>query len=756
MWQSLRLAKHDRASPDSPLDNLESASRVLIFTLGAIYIGWHLVSVATWSKTQEPMWLIALVFVPTLALAWWLLPRHFLAAHVVWQAGLACAITLAVLLFKQPLLACLYALVPLTAVMTIGWPAAVVVEVLLTITLHELEQGPLLPAMPPALMPGILLGGALAAVTGGVVVHSLLSWSAACLAFAQGAGASLDETRAQRLELAQVQEDLVHANREMARMSERLRALNLVAEEARRAKEEFVANVSHELRTPLNMIIGFSEMMTQSPRVYGAPLPAALRADLSVIQRNSQHLAHLVDDVLDLSQIEAGRMALTKEIVCFADIVNGAILAVRPLYDSKRLSLTVEAETDLPPIMCDGTRVRQVLINLLSNAGRFTEQGGVVVMAERAGSDLLVSVADSGPGIAPEDLGRLFEPFQQLDSSIRRRHGGSGLGLSISKRFVEMHGGKMWLESQLGEGTAIHFSLPIETVRLDEEAEATPVGRWVNPYLPFEARTRSSKAPVARLLRRYVLLDGDDTLARLFKRYAGDIEIAPVRNLDEAICELSQEPAQALLINSPEMGGEEIPVERLAGLPYGTPAIACWIPGKGGAARHLGVIDYLVKPIGREALLAILRGLGDSVRSILLVDDEPEALQLLARMVGGEERHYRLYRATSGEQALAMLRSRHPDLMLLDLTMPGKDGFQVLDEKGRDPAIRGIPAVVISSRDPNRDPIVTNALTIMRGSGMSVLDLLGCLQAISQVLLPPERVENSTPPETRGALPASV
>ncbi|MCP4534139.1 MAG: HAMP domain-containing histidine kinase, partial [Delftia sp.] len=289
------------------------------------------------------------------------------------------------------------------------------------------------------------------------------------------------------------------------RLSDRLKTMHQVAEEARRAKEEFVANVSHELRTPLNMIIGFSEIITESPQVYGASLPPALLADIGAIQRNSRHLSRLVDDVLDLSQIEAGRMALNKEWASLPDIIGAATLAVRPLFESKGFYLETDIPPDLPPVFCDSTRVRQVLINLLSNAGRFTERGGVRVRIERAENEIVISVSDTGPGIGVEAQQKLFEPFQQLDSSIRRRHDGSGLGLSISKRFVEMHVGKMWIESQVGVGATIYFSLPLET-----PLPAIPGGgsalRWFNPYQPYEKRTRRSKAPAPSFVPRYVLL----------------------------------------------------------------------------------------------------------------------------------------------------------------------------------------------------------------------------------------------------------
>ncbi len=548
----------------------------------------------------------------------------------------------------------------------------------------------------------------------------------------------LEEAREQRVELKQIQEDLLQANRELARLSDRLKAMAQVAEEARRAKEEFVANVSHELRTPLNMIIGFSEMITQTPQIYGTELPPALLADIAAIQRNSRHLANLVDDVLDLSQIEAGRMALSKEWASIQEIIDTAVSAVRALFASKGLRLDIDVAPDLPPVFCDSTRIRQVMLNLLSNAGRFTEQGGVQVRVRREGENIVVSVADTGPGIALEDQEKLFEPFQQLDGSIRRRHGGSGLGLSISKRFVEMHGGKMWLESEVGVGTTVYFSLPLDIPPAGALA-GDSVMRWFNFYHRYEARTRRSKAPPPEPIPRFVLLERGKTLCRLLERYMDGVELVAVQEVTDALSELRRSPAQALIVNGASLGQASVSVEQFTHLPYGTPAVICWVPGEDEAARHLGVVRYLVKPVTRDTLLSTLESLGNGVRSVLLVDDEPEALQLFARMLASAGRGYRVLRASSGRQALSLLRERRPDVMVLDLVMPEMNGFEVLQEKSRDPDLRAIPVVVISAKDPLGEPIVSNTLTVTRSGGLSVRDLVTCIQSVSQALSPSKR-----------------
>jgi signal transduction histidine kinase len=449
MLYGLRIST--KADPDfssAATELLQSTLRTLIFAVGGICTTWYiLANVTTWHIRVIQVSYVLLIIAISSVIALRLLSRRLLVAQSIWLNGLAAAVTLAIYLFQQPEIAFLYMLLPLVTATTIGWLASLVMEGVIVGLVWWLSHGQLMPSVPAAYIPVIVIGGAVSGVLGWAATRVLLAVAQWSLFDLERVRREMEEAREQRMELKQVQEDLVLANRELARLSDRLKAMHQVAEEARQAKEEFVANVSHELRTPLNMIIGFSEMITQLPQVYGGGLPPALLADIAAIQRNSQHLAKLVDDVLDLSQVDAGRMALSKEWTSLHEIVDEASQAVGALFESKGLYLETEVPPDLPPVL----------------------------EIKRGENDVMVSVADTGPGIAPEDQQRLFKPFQQLDSSIRRRHGGSGLGLVISKRFVEMHGGKMWLVSpstadlpsalrtaEGGIGTTIYFSLPLE------------------------------------------------------------------------------------------------------------------------------------------------------------------------------------------------------------------------------------------------------------------------------------------------------
>jgi len=274
----------------------------------------------------------------------------------------------------------------------------------------------------------------------------------------------LEQARDYQLQLHETLKEVQVANLQLQRLNKQARTLRLAAENAQRAKQQFVTNVSHELRTPINMIIGFCDMITQHPDTYGWDIPKTLLDDLEVIQRNGRHLADLINDVLDLSQIESRQMKLNREYVSLPQIVDAATVAVQPLFASKSLSLHIDLAPHLPLIYADPMRIREVIINLLSNAGRFTEEGGVVLRAWRSEDDIIVSVKDTGPGIAAEDRDKVFEPFRQADGSTRRHYGGTGLGLSISRNFVELHGGRIWFESEPGQGSTFYFRLPIEEV----------------------------------------------------------------------------------------------------------------------------------------------------------------------------------------------------------------------------------------------------------------------------------------------------
>ncbi|MDF1514466.1 MAG: hybrid sensor histidine kinase/response regulator [Anaerolineae bacterium] len=542
----------------------------------------------------------------------------------------------------------------------------------------------------------------------------------------------LTQSRNYQLQLQQTLEDLKEANIQLTRINQNVQGLRIAAEDARRAKEEFVANVSHELRTPLNMIIGFTDMIIEAPYTFGKYIPPALLADLTVIHRNSQHLSNLVDDVLDLSQIEVGQMSLTREYCALPEIIEAAVIAVQPLFESKALYLTQFLTDDLPLIFCDRLRIREVILNLLSNAGRFTETGGVEIHAYVEDKEVTVSVHDTGLGIADDDKGKVFSPFQQLDSSIRRQYGGTGLGLNISKAFVELHEGRMWFDSQLGQGTTFFFTLPVNPPATQTSLPTC----WINPEWEYHQRTRQSLAPKPVVLPRYVILDQEEVIVRLLTRYLGEVEVVPTSSIDEAVEELAKVPSQALIVNATVVGRMLDQLSTYGALPYNTPAIICSVPGMLKTIDSLGVSNYLVKPIARNNLLATIEKLCPEAKSVLIIDDEPDARRLFWRMLNSSGYGYRVLTAGDGQQGLEIIRDEHPDIVLLDLIMPVMDGFQVLEQLAKDPDLLDIPVITISARDPAGQLIVSHVLAATQGGGISIPQLLTSINLLSQTLSP--------------------
>ncbi len=701
---------------------------------GILFAAWQITTLAS-HPDQVYSWkgLLLLETLAASALTFFFLKHTITLAQVTWQVGLVFSIILAFAAYRRAELLLVLTLLPMGVVIVTNCFMAAASEMLILAAAWGTVNW----------LPGVVeseyilwvgTGGAVLALFGWVIKSNFCAILESYYLINMRSLESLQEARGQRAELQQIQEDLLHANHENLRFSKQLQILNQVAEEARQAKEEFVATVSHELRTPLNMIIGFSEIIGQSPRLYGMKLPPALLADIASIQRNGQHLLDLVNDVLDLSQVETGSMSISREWTSLQKIIDDAILGVRPLFVSKGLYLNVSLPDEDITLHCDSTRIREVIINLLSNAGRFTEQGGVDVKAYQQKDQAFTCIHDTGPGISGEDQKRIFEPFQQLDSSIRRRYGGSGLGLTISRRFVELHGGKMWLESSPGKGTTFSFSLPIQTPQ--PEISISNPSRWINPYFQYKGRTRPFKAPLTAVLPRYVILEEGDALQHLMKRYLSNAEIVVVNEIDQAIAEITATPTQALIVNCPPSAKEINELRSHGHLPYGIPVLNCWVPTIQNHAAQLEVFRYLIKPVDRETLLATLQEVGQDVSNVLLVDDNLEVIKLFGRILTSGEKKYRILRATNGPQALEMLRSRKPDVMVLDLIMPEMSGFQVLEEKGRDPSIRDIPVLVITSRDPSNTPIVSDILNIWREGGFSIQDLLNSITALSESLIP--------------------
>jgi CheY-like chemotaxis protein len=479
------------------------------------------------------------------------------------------------------------------------------------------------------------------------------------------------------------------------------------------------------------------DLLVETPEVYGEALPAALFEDLKIVHRNCEHLSSMVSDVLDLSQVEAGRVALHQERVNLAELIDGAVMVVASLLERKGLQLAVESAPDLPAIYGDPTRIRQVVLNLVSNAARFTERGGITIRVAQEDDAVQVSVTDTGPGVTPEDAQRIFEPFCQGTRGPWRERGGSGLGLTISKQFIELHGGRIWLESQPGQGATFAFSLPISPPL----APAAHPSRWISEDWKWVERTSRSKAPTPPFRPRVILYDETGELAPALGRGPEQIEWVTANDLGQATEDLRQCPAHVLLVNalSPDrlwdVAAEARRVVR------DTPIVACCVPPRIDRARAAGAHDYLVRPVTRRRLWEVIRSVGRPVRHVLIVDDEADVRQLLVRMLMAQPDGdavppaLQITTACDGIEGLAFMRTLHPDLVLLDVVLPGMDGWQVLAEKQQDAAVREIPVIMVTAQDRAEQQMRSEAVLATDGAGLSMLQLLRATLDNSAILL---------------------
>ncbi|MEZ0395186.1 MAG: GAF domain-containing protein [Anaerolineales bacterium] len=456
-----------------------------------------------------------------------------------------------------------------------------------------------------------------------------------------------------------------------------------------RLKTQFLANMSHELRTPLNSIIGFSRVILKG---IDGPVTELQEQDLNAIYNSGQHLLRLINDILDLSKIEAGKMELAFDDVNIADTINSVLPTVSGLIKDKPVVLQKEIAEDLPPVRADAVRIRQVLINLLSNAAKFTEKGSITLSAqvetnEMGQPEIMVKVIDTGPGISPEDQSKLFQPFSQVDASPTRKTGGTGLGLSISRRLVELHGGRIGVHSELGKGSVFYFTLPLP--RLKESAKGQEESR------------RGDKVILA--------IDDDAQVISLYERYLQPqgFQVIPLTDPLQAKERIRQlKPfAVTLDIMMPGKDGWTL-LNELKTDPEtrDVPVIICSILEEEEKGFSLGAADYLVKPILEDDLLNALNRLnGDgSIKEVLIIDDDPKDLRLIAKIL--EERsRYRPILAQGGTQGWQRLSSEPlPHAVILDLFMPEMDGFAILEKMRTTPRLTDIPVVVVSGGDLTR------------------------------------------------------
>ena len=512
--------------------------------------------------------------------------------------------------------------------------------------------------------------------------------------------AELDDEKSTQLEESRrLTVELDRRTRELAEANRRI-------QEANRAKSQFLANLSHELRTPLNSIIGFTEIL--SDKLAGR-VEARYEKFLANVLTSGRHLLTLINNILDLSKIEAGKMEMLLEPVSTHDLVQGVASVMHGMAAQRDIRLEVSVANDLPPLVVDPPRVKQILYNLVSNAIKFSEPGTTVALRARAvaAADSPVGqrsvefeVEDRGLGIRREDQQLIFDEFRQVDGDTTRNMGGTGLGLALVKRFAEMHGGRVSVDSELGKGSVFRVLLPVD-------ASATSAPRRLGEPLTFGFEVAEVATAVGPDRPRVLVAEDDDEFARAL---GGDLEAAGYRVLrardGEATLAMARgERPDAITLDLvlPVRDGWEV-LKALKSDPetQGIPVIVVSLVANHELGFSLGAADYFVKPLDRERFLDRLRDLapagGEAPRpAVLVIDDDPQIHDFLGLEL--EEAGYHVLAARSGADGVRLAATRRPDVVVLDLLMQGMDGFEAAAELGRLPETRAIPILVFTAKE---------------------------------------------------------
>jgi len=542
-------------------------------------------------------------------------------------------------------------------------------------------------------------------------LFTALEWA---LNMADRAQRNAEAARTHRFELQRVMQSLDIALSRLERSNRALVFAQEAAEKAYRFKADFVANVSHELRTPLNLIVGFSEMMATAPESYGGlPLPREYRGDMLAIYRSSHHLLDLINDVLDLSQIESGRMAIHKERVRLADVITEAAEIVRGLAEARKLNLVVDLPDAALVVNLDRIRIRQVLLNLLTNAMRYTDSGSVCVRTHAEEGEVTVTVEDSGRGIAPEKLTRAFEVFDRLDEEELSK--GSGLGLAVSKRFVDLHDGHMWIASAVGQGTTVSFALP-----LPAERERMPL-----------ATLRLSHSPDPEDRPPLVLVfHNDRRVLALLRRRVGGCEFVLAEDGDQARHLLQHAFPHAVLVDADSVERWDAATQGMASAAQ-IPTLLCPLPSVHLVGAQLGAADFLPKPVMREDLALVLQRLPHQPQTALVIDDDPHIVRLMGRMLRVIAPDVRVLEAFGGEEGLALARSHSPDVIFVDLKMPGMSGQQFIQIATSEASLATIPIIVVSVRSiADEAAPLLGEVRLRRTVGFSLSEMLTVVEAL--------------------------
>jgi CheY-like chemotaxis protein/anti-sigma regulatory factor (Ser/Thr protein kinase) len=498
--------------------------------------------------------------------------------------------------------------------------------------------------------------------------------------------------------------------------------------------------VSHELRTPMNAIIGFTRVVMRRAK---DTLPERQLGNLEKILASANHLLSLINNILDLSKIEARRVEVQPTAFALGPLIDQCLRTVEPMLKGGRVTLRKQVAAELPPLFNDEDKIRQILINLLSNAAKFTEAGTITVRARHRkggrGETLELAVADTGIGIPEEAHELVFEEFRQVDNSSTRRYGGTGLGLAISRQLAILLGGGLTMHSEPGGGSTFTLSVPIRygPQAAPETAAAAAVRPAEQITIPAQAAETAALVPAVEQDERLVLaIDDDPDMIMLLRENLAEAgyRVIGATGGQEGLEKARQLRPSVITLDIilPDVDGWQV-LHQLKTDPAtrDIPVVVLTVVDQAHLGRRPGVAAYIVKPFERDQLVGTLERVAPCGRRLLVVDDDPDVADLVRQLL--EDEGYTIEAAADGLAALQALEQRRPDAILLDLLMPQMDGFDVIRRLQADAERRDIPVIVLTAKELSRKErrlLRKHALAIIEKDGLDRAALIAQLKQI--------------------------
>ena len=721
---------------------LQSISQKVMGTTIGTYLVWYIVATLGWPQVFSPsLFLVSFIMIATAGLAWLSLNKYYLLAQIIWFVGLGIAVLMGYYFYQSPDILFLLAFFPLMSEVMLGMVPTAVVEGLIIFLAFTWNINPLLPPLSPSYQLAIVIVTVVSMILGWGILDNLISSIEAASYHYKEALRRLNEAREHRAEISVLLKDVNKANYQLENLNRMLVYARAQADDAREERDRFALAVSHELRSPLNFIIGFSDLMVNSPDTYAKlnNWPHGLYEDIQEIYKSSTHLMSLINDILDMGKMDAQQMTLFKEKIDFALIFEDVRQMVHSAVESKNLKLIINVDADLPMVYVDRTRIRQVLLNLVTNSLRFTRKGSITLRVKQESADWLrVEVIDTGVGIARQDQAKVFKEFRQVGNQNWQRGEGSGLGLSIGRRFIQMHGGDMGLESELGKGSTFYFTLPLRQ-QVDELDDITDDADGQDDSR--SAKEDGEKTPLL------LFLSSDVFSARVFAEMIDGCKVTLMTDPMQLYQAVATTYPRAVIVDETLISNEYVQAF-LNDPPYDIPVITFPIPvSRQNRTSNLpdGVSDYLVKPVPRQVLMQTIASLEIKSHTVLVVDDDPSMARFVTQSIRSTEGDsvqlpddLNILTALDGQEALRYLQALPVGVVLLDLDLTDMNGLTLLNHMQQDRSLRQIPVVIISASDPppTFDPQNRGAFQVIVNRNLNRKELASLLNAALRQVFP--------------------